>query len=106
MSKRRLVITAVLAGQSQSEVARSYPAAQVLAERGLPVEDHVPTLLTVEGAQEADVVAMGCGETCPVFTGKRYEGWTVDDPKDQPLDLVRAIVDDIDARLRDLVSRL
>ncbi|MDX6220671.1 MAG: hypothetical protein QOJ48_2352 [Frankiales bacterium] len=81
--------------------------AQVLAERGLPVEDHVPTLLTVDGVQAADVVVtMGCGETCPVFPGKRYEDWTVDDPKDQPLDVVRTIVDDIDARVRDLVTRL
>jgi arsenate reductase len=81
--------------------------AQVLAERGLPVGDHVPTLLTPDGVQEADVVVtMGCGETCPVFPGKRYEDWTVDDPKDQPLDVVRTIVDDIDARVRELVTRL
>ena len=54
--------------------------AQVLAERGLPVTDHVPTLLTVNGVQEADVVVtMGCGETCPVFPGKTYEDWQVDD---------------------------
>jgi arsenate reductase len=81
--------------------------AQVLAERGLPVGDHVPTLLTPDGVQEADVVVtMGCGETCPVFPGKRYEDWTVDDPKEQPLEVVRTIVDDIDARVRELVSRL
>jgi arsenate reductase len=49
---------------------------------------------------------MGCGETCPVFPGKRYEAWTVDDPKEQPLEVVRTIVDDIDARVRNLVSRL
>ena len=77
--------------------------AQVLAERGLPVTDHVPTLLTHDRVQEADVVVtMGCGETCPVFPGKRYEDWPVDDPKDQPLDVVRRIVADIDQRVRDL----
>ena len=81
--------------------------AEVLAERGLAGTDHIPTLLTFEGVQEADVVVtMGCGETCPVFPGKTYEDWQVDDPKDQPRDVVRGIVDDIDGRVRDLVTRL
>ena len=81
--------------------------AEVLAERGLPVTDHVPTLLTYDGVQEADVVVtMGCGETCPVFPGKTYEDWQVDDPKGQPIDVVRAIVDDVEARVRDLITRL
>ena len=81
--------------------------AQVLAERGLPVTDHVPTLLTDEGVQQADVVVtMGCGETCPVFPGKRYEDWPVDDPKGQPLHVVRRIVADIDARVHALAVRL
>ena len=81
--------------------------AEVLAERGFPVEDHVPTLLTYDGVQQADVVVtMGCGETCPVFPGKRYEDWQVDDPKDQALETVRRIVDDIDRRVRDLAASL
>ena len=81
--------------------------AEVLAERGFPVEDHVPTLLTYDGVQQADVVVtMGCGETCPVFPGKRYEDWQVDDPKDQPLGEVRRIVADIDQRVRDLAASL
>lgn len=81
--------------------------AQVLAERGLPVESHTPTLLTRDLVAETDVViTMGCGETCPVFPGKRYEDWQVADPKDQDLDTVRAIVDDIDARVRTLLASL
>jgi arsenate reductase len=81
--------------------------AQVLAERGLPVTDHVPTLLDVDLVQAADVVVtMGCGETCPVFPGKRYEDWPVDDPKGQDLETVRRIVDDVDARVRDLLAQL
>jgi arsenate reductase len=81
--------------------------AQVLAERGFPVEDHVPTLLTYDGVQQADVVVtMGCGETCPVFPGKRYEDWQVDDPKGQPLEEVRRIVADIDERVRALAASL
>jgi arsenate reductase len=81
--------------------------AQVLAERGLPVEQHSPTLLTPDGVQQADVVVtMGCGETCPVFPGKRYEDWQVDDPKGKDLPTVRRIVDDVDARVRALIDDL
>jgi arsenate reductase len=81
--------------------------AQVLAERGLPVTDHVPTLLDADLVRAADVVVtMGCGETCPVFPGTRYEDWPVDDPAGQDLDTVRRIVDDVDGRVRDLLARL
>jgi arsenate reductase len=81
--------------------------AQVLAERGLPVTGHEPALLTYDGVQQADVVVtMGCGETCPVFPGKTYEDWQVDDPKGQDLETVRRIVDDVEARVRDLLQRL
>jgi arsenate reductase len=81
--------------------------AQVLAERGLPVGEHVPTLLDAELVQAADVViTMGCGETCPVFPGKRYEDWPVDDPAGQDLETVRRIVDDVDARVRALLADL
>jgi len=80
---------------------------QVLTERGLSTAGEAPTLLTVEDVHEADVVVtMGCGETCPVFPGKRYEDWALDDPKGQDVETVRRIVDEIDARVRDLLSRL
>ena len=81
--------------------------AAVLAERGLPVRQHAPTLLTPDGVQQADVViTMGCGETCPIYPGKRYEDWQVDDPKGQDLPTVRRIVDDVDARVRALLASL
>lgn len=81
--------------------------AQVLAERGLPVTDHVPTKLDYDLVAVADVViTMGCGETCPVAPGKRYEDWPVDDPAGQDLDVVRQIVDDVDARVRALLAEL
>jgi arsenate reductase (thioredoxin) len=81
--------------------------AQVLAERGLPVTDHTPTRLDADLVEAADVViTMGCGETCPVVPGKRYEDWTVDDPAGQDLEAVRRIMDDIDTRVRALVARL
>ena len=81
--------------------------AQVLAERGLPVVDHVPTTLDHELVEAADVViTMGCGETCPVFPGKRYEDWPVDDPAGQDAVTVGRIVDDIDARVRALLAEI
>jgi arsenate reductase len=81
--------------------------AQVLAERGLPVTDHVPTLLDADLVQAADVViTMGCGETCPVFPGTRYEDWPVDDPAGQDAETVRRIVDDIDRRVRGLLAQM
>jgi arsenate reductase len=81
--------------------------AQVLAERGLAVDDHVPTLLDRDLVEGSDVVVtMGCGETCPVFPGTRYEDWPVEDPAGQDLETVRRIVDDVDARVRRLLAEL
>lgn len=80
---------------------------QVLHERGLSTGGERPKQLTYEGVQEADIViTMGCGETCPVFPGKRYEDWQLDDPKGQDVEAVRWIVDEIDARVRALLSDL
>lgn len=80
---------------------------QVLTERGLSTEGEEPTLLTYAGLQDADaVITMGCGETCPVLPGKRYEDWDLDDPKGQDLATVRRIVSEIDARVRALLGEL
>ncbi len=79
--------------------------ASVLAGRGLSVVDHSPTLLDRPLVEAADVVVtMGCGETCPVVPGKRYEDWPVDDPAGRDLVTVRRIVDDIEARVRALLA--
>ncbi len=80
---------------------------QVLHERGLSTDGEAPKLLTYEGVQNADVaVTMGCGETCPVLPGKRYEDWALDDPKGQDLVTVRRIVEEIDRRVQHLVQQL
>lgn len=80
---------------------------QVLAERGLQVTDHTPTQLDRDIVQASDVVVtMGCGETCPIFPGKRYEDWDVGDPAGQDLETVRRIVDDIDSRVRRLLQSI
>ena len=109
-------VLAELYGQDAVEVrsAGSEPGSslnpavvQVLHERGLSTDGESPTLLTPEGVQEADiVVTMGCGETCPIFPGKRYEDWELDDPKGQDLDTVRRIVSEVDDRVRALLSEL
>ena len=92
---------------SEPGTAVNPAVAQVLAERGLPINDHVPTKLDWDLVQRSDVViTMGCGETCPVFPGKRYEDWPVDDPAGQDLHTVRRIVDDIDTRVHQLVAEL
>ena len=80
---------------------------QVLEERGLSTAGEEPTLLTYDGVVQADlVVTMGCGEACPAVSGKRIVDWPLDDPKGQPLDVVRRIVDEVEVRVRDLLAEL
>src|SRR4051794_39638045 len=68
--------------------------AHVLAQRGLTTENETPKMLDRTSVEAADVViTMGCGETCPIFPGKRYEDWPVEDPAGRDLGTVRGIVD-------------
>ena len=79
----------------------------VLAERGLDSTKEFPKALTDESARAADViVTMGCGDTCPAYPGKRYLDWDLDDPAGKPIEAVRPIVDEIDSRVRALLSDL
>jgi len=97
----------VLSAGSEPGSALNPAVAAVLVERGLSVAGEVPKRLDDETVQAADVVVtMGCGETCPVFPGKRYEDWTLDDPAGQDIDTVRRIVDEIDHRVRALIAGL
>jgi protein-tyrosine-phosphatase len=82
-------------------------AAAALAEWGLDITAEVPTTLSTQDVEAADVViTMGCGDTCPIFPGKRYLDWQLDDPAGQPLAAVRPIRDEIDRRVRGLLSEL
>jgi arsenate reductase len=66
-----------------------------------------PTKIDPDVVEAADIVVMtGCGEKCPIFPGKRYEDWKVDDPAGQDIDTVRRIVDDVDGRFRKLLAKL
>lgn len=79
----------------------------VLDEIGVPVGGEFPKPLTDDTVRAADVVVtMGCGDACPVYPGRRYLDWDLDDPVDQPLSSVRRIRDDIDARVRALLHEL
>ena len=81
--------------------------AQILAERGLDVTKEFPRRLTDDDARAADVIiTMGCGDACPVYPGKRYLDWELDDPAGKPVEEVRPIVDEIDRRARALVAEL
>jgi protein-tyrosine-phosphatase len=78
-----------------------------MAEVGVDLSEEFPKPLTDEVVRAADVVVtMGCGDACPIYPGKRYEDWELDDPAGQDLDTVRRIRDDIDARVRALVETL
>jgi arsenate reductase len=78
-----------------------------MEEVGVDLSEEFPKPLTDEGVRAADVViTMGCGDACPIYPGKRYEDWTLDDPAGQDLDTVRRIRDEIDERVQRLVSEL
>jgi protein-tyrosine-phosphatase len=76
-------------------------------ELGLDVSREFPKPLTGEAVHAADVViTMGCGDACPIYPGKRYEDWELDDPADADLDGIRRIRDEIAERVRRLVAQL
>ncbi len=82
-------------------------AVEAMKEVGIDITDQTPTKLTWDVSQESDViVTMGCGDACPVFPGKRYEDWKLDDPAGQGVDAVRPIRDEIRTRIEVLLADL
>jgi len=80
---------------------------EAMAELGVDLSDAAPTRLTTDAVRGSDVVVtMGCGDACPVFPGKRYEDWKLDDPAGQDLDTVRRIRDEIDALVQALLREI
>lgn len=102
------------AGKVMVRSAGSAPAAtlnpavvEVMAEIGIDLSREFPKPLTGDAVRASDVViTMGCGDACPVFPGKRYLDWTLDDPAGQDTATVRRIRDDIDSRVRGLLAEL
>jgi arsenate reductase len=80
---------------------------EAMAELGLDLSEEFPKPLTDEAVRAADVVVtMGCGDACPIYPGKRYEDWELEDPAGEDLETVRRIRDDLDARVSALVEEL
>ena len=80
---------------------------EVMSEVGIDITDEYPKPLTDEVVRASDaVITMGCGDACPIYPGKRYEDWVLDDPADQSIDAVRVIRDEIKKRVERLLSEL
>jgi arsenate reductase len=80
---------------------------EVMRELSIDIADQRPKRLTTELAEAADlIVTMGCGDACPYIPGKRYLDWELPDPKDHPIEEVRATRDEIAARVHDLANEL
>ncbi|WP_026123764.1 arsenate reductase ArsC [Nocardiopsis chromatogenes] len=94
------------AGSEPAEAVN--PAAvEAMAEVGIDITAERPKVLTPGAVQASDVViTMGCGDACPVFPGKRYLDWKLDDPAGQPVEAVRRVRDDIRARVETLMAEL
>lgn len=82
-------------------------AVEAMAEVGVDITAAQPKILTTEAVQDSDVViTMGCGDACPIFPGKRYEDWKLDDPAGQGIEAVRPIRDEIRDRIETLLAEL
>jgi arsenate reductase (thioredoxin) len=99
---------ALSAGSEADPEGRVHPqVVAVMRELGIDLSDRRPQPLTADLAETADVIiTMGCGDACPYIPGKRYVDWELPDPKDLPIDDVRAIRDDIAKRVSALVAEL
>ena len=107
-------LAALANGKIEVRSAGSMPGDQVnpvaieaMAEEGIDISAQTPKVLTTESVQVSDVViTMGCGDACPIFPGKRYEDWDLEDPAGKGIDTVRRVRDDIKARVQTLIGEL
>jgi arsenate reductase len=94
----------VLSAGSEPKDQINPVAVAAMAEVGIDIANNIPKVLTTEAVRDSDVViTMGCGDACPIFPGKRYEDWELDDPAGQDLESVRPIRDEIKARVEALL---
>ena len=108
------LLAKVAEGAVHVRTAGSDPADQInpavleaMAEVGVDLSQEFPKPLTDEFVKAADaVITMGCGDACPVYPGKRYLDWELDDPAGQPVETVRRIRDEIAVRVRGLLGEL
>lgn len=96
---------AVFSGGTEPASEVNPVAVEAMAEVGIDIATQTPRPWTEEILGRVEVVVtMGCGDTCPVIPGKRYEDWELPDPAGQPIEVVRSIRDDIERRVRKLVA--
>jgi protein-tyrosine-phosphatase len=97
----------VLSAGSEPKDQVNPVAVAAMAEDGIDISHNEPKILTVDAVKESDVViTMGCGDACPIFPGKRYEDWELDDPAGRAIEAVRPIRDEIRRRVEQLISEL
>ncbi|MBD7951675.1 MULTISPECIES: arsenate reductase ArsC [Oerskovia] len=107
-------LRALSGGAVEVRSAGSVPADQInpvaveaMLEAGIDIRTQTPKVLTTEAVQASDVViTMGCGDVCPIFPGKRYEDWKLEDPAGQGIESVRPIRDEIHTRILTLLTEL
>ena len=94
-------------GGSEPGIEVNPAAIGAMAEEGIDLSTQTPKILTTESVQASDVViTMGCGDACPIFPGKRYEDWELEDPAGKGIDTVRRVRDDIRSRVENLLREL
>jgi arsenate reductase len=94
------------AGSAPAESVNAAVVAALL-EEGIDISAETPKVLTVDAVRESDVViTMGCGDVCPIFPGKRYEDWVLEDPAGQGVEAVRPIRDEIRSRIEALIAEI
>ncbi|GAA2063818.1 MULTISPECIES: arsenate reductase ArsC [Leifsonia] len=97
----------VLSAGSEPADRLNPAAVAVMAEEGIDIAGNTPQILTTDAVRESDVViTMGCGDTCPIFPGKRYEDWDLTDPAGLPVEQVRPVRDEIKRRVEALIAEL
>jgi protein-tyrosine-phosphatase len=107
LHQRAAGLVHVRSAGSQPAETISENVVKAMAELGVDLSEEFPKPLTDEVVRAADaVITMGCGDACPIYPGKRYEDWEVDDPAEKSLDEVRAIRDAIELRVRELLRTL
>lgn len=97
----------VFSGGSEPAEMLNPVAVAAMAEKGIDISTEIPQTWADDAIRAADVVVtMGCGDTCPVFPGKRYVDWELEDPSGEPIETVRPIRDEIEDRVRGLLAEL
>lgn len=97
----------VLSAGSAPKDSINPTAVEAMKEVGIDISKEQPKVLTVDAVQVSDaVITMGCGDACPIFPGKRYEDWVLEDPAGQGIEAVRVIRDEIKARVEALLADL